>query len=697
MATNPTYRLRLQHPDTGEDYCLTSAGEVKKEYTIYFLKDGVDGWDDLTLQYTREQVYKGLFQAFGTELRFTGDGGKILKHLFLKKGKAAKCAVYMEVKNHTTLLYEHIATCGISFRSARLERDFIGVELVQGGLAEIIKANEDVEYVVGITGNNRVPVSVGEMRLQGGATWQTIFPSSASTLLAGNINTLLWDSEHVGINNPITPEEDTDLRKPFFVANQALYNVRFKAYVNFFFEPDINANNYDIRLQVLDGANNATADIVTHIGDSNNQVISISIDETIPYIPQGHKLSLTIHNLLSNNPNDTAWGKGHIIEVTYDYFSSPFQTAGLRPIHVLTDILTQMTGGKTAVNIFAPILSNANYPYQKGSRPYNNVYLSGDSIRGVSTSPYAYPALKVKFKDIWKDLCNRYELGMTIDGNTVTIKPLKEFFSVSQICGSIGEVVLEDVQRAPEFEFKTIKVGYPDSTDDLAGIGLYGKQDYNTEQLYNIPVTDADDELDLTSPFHASPYTIYYTWANYRLNPDKDGKTDNEVFVMEVAQQKTLFTYKPYMPAGNVQGVLDGNKAYNVVIAPKYNLLRNGNLLATALYGLEQEQIKFQKTEKNAAMVSNFSGVGRVAETEDVAVNGVGNKMFLPYHITIKCALPHDIGALLRYNPYGYLPFTYKGRAYKLYPCEIGTKPGKRQAETVKGYLSADADLEGLL
>ncbi len=111
-----------------------------------------DGWDEQMVKYVRNKKYYGLFRSFTIPLKFVKDGALKLRKDFYTYGLDAVATLTINLLNPETDTYSVAFTGKFDFSTFKDNETFVEINLVDGGLAKLIKDNEGVEYEVIISG-----------------------------------------------------------------------------------------------------------------------------------------------------------------------------------------------------------------------------------------------------------------------------------------------------------------------------------------------------------------------------------------------------------------------------------------------------------------------------------------------------------------------------------------------------------------
>ena len=107
-----------------------------------------DGWDEQMVKWVRNKKYYGLFRSFTIPLKFVKDGAFKLRKDFYTYGLDAVATLTVNRLDPINDVY-YVAYSGtFDFSTFKDNETYVEINLVDGGLAKIIKDNEAVEYEV---------------------------------------------------------------------------------------------------------------------------------------------------------------------------------------------------------------------------------------------------------------------------------------------------------------------------------------------------------------------------------------------------------------------------------------------------------------------------------------------------------------------------------------------------------------------
>jgi hypothetical protein len=149
------YTYRFINPRTGLHYYSTN-GVLATSGPVQFLNENPDGWQQYSLKWERNKTDWGTIRGFTIPLKFVTDGAFILRSLFLVYGYEAECQLIInELDPHDRQLKE-IFRGDIDFLTIDSDENFVSVNIIEGGLYNLLKANESTPSEIKLN----VPTSI---------------------------------------------------------------------------------------------------------------------------------------------------------------------------------------------------------------------------------------------------------------------------------------------------------------------------------------------------------------------------------------------------------------------------------------------------------------------------------------------------------------------------------------------------------
>jgi hypothetical protein len=618
------------------------------------ISNAPDGFQDIAVGYERNVKYMSLFRGFSFPLGFVKDGASILKHIMYKLGYEFKLYFILLIQelyfNDTQfgLYYNGIYKGEVDFSSYTQEENKITINLMDGGLSAILKANEGTQYEIPLTGK-AVKVKMDGVLFQQNADIE--IPSINYAGLAANstVPMLLAKKEGFDVNAEVKAQNGgvLDPTDYFIKANEAI-TFRMQIHVQWKFNNKTEATYMRLERRKDDNFVEYVYDS-GYLGASEN-IYEANIDQTITLNAGEH---LWLHCMCTGTLQ-TDWGVTYYkTDCRIDY-DSKYKTTYVQAksfFQVGKELLEKMSEGK--YTLISPYLESRN----------DLLLTSGDGLRGFTGS-----VIKTNWLDWYQSLWSGDDIAFTIKNgngfidhlsnflvtptfiyNHVTQEPVMTFSSKPTV---VGEVRNLKVTLAKEFLFSKIKVGYANQNYE----DVNGRAEFNAGQQWTVPITRVATELDLVSPYRADCIGVEYTRINFEGKETSDASTDNDIFILQVEKKPVTDSYGTYFPLDRtvnkyLSGVVSPETMFNVKLSPKHKLLAKGRYLASCLHGLENQVIKFQSSDKNKDMRVDYP-TGSVIEGADIPIATLGSKYFIPFYLEYETPYPLDLIDLMNEEDY---------------------------------------------
>jgi len=151
------FQYELIDPITGKTYAIDEEDMLITTDTPEPLPYTPDGWQEVTVKFMRNATYQGLFRDFTIPLRFIRQGATIIRSLFYTKGMEAVINLRIKKLNRSTYQYESWYEGEIDLSQVKDSIDFLDVNVAEGGIPKILKANENTVYEIPmISGENLI-------------------------------------------------------------------------------------------------------------------------------------------------------------------------------------------------------------------------------------------------------------------------------------------------------------------------------------------------------------------------------------------------------------------------------------------------------------------------------------------------------------------------------------------------------------
>lgn len=483
------------------------------------LPQAPDGNQEISIGWERSQLYRGNIRSFGLELGFVGEGGTILRNDRYKYNLDRE--LYLLIKRltyewtDTTFkeYYKQLYKGQFDFSTANDDQGGyrFNIGLMEGGLHRLLKANESTVYEMPFDLDAKNILMDG-MYIEG--TYRWTLPESGSESIA-----------YVGMYE--LPNDNT-------IPGLAIFTVQEEEHVDL---PDANSTQYfaeatqDIPDVVISGeivnlnpsGSSGALNMRMYVYNVISNTVRISVDLT-PDDPYPGNYTLPINQTL-----DLLKGDRVFLFRTTQFSESNLQLSakskalssyikGFTLYDVGRKLTEKITGNADDFDstLLADLLTNF------GSEI---ILTSGDGVRGITNA-----ALKTSWKDFYKFVDVMLMTQMTITDKIRIFDRITAYQPVAvKPVISLGEIKNLKVTPAIDELFTSIKVGHQDQQVDDTN----GKFDFNGNMVFTTPIKSIPDkQLDLQSPYKASPFEIEQTRANYEGKTTTDKSTDNDVFAI---------------------------------------------------------------------------------------------------------------------------------------------------------------------
>lgn len=246
---------------------------------------------------------------------------------------------------------------------------------------------------------------------------------------------------------------------------------------------------------------------------------------------------------------------------------------------------------------------------------------NGLYVRRMKLQDGSDPGFFVSMKDLFDGLKPIWNIGLTIEPDKqrpgyrcLRFEEWRYFYQndVGIVFRYATKIIRKaDINRA----FNKLTAGY-NKWEAEGSTGLY---ELMTKRTYRLNINSINKELNISSDFICSPYTIEIT---RRLDEStQDWKYDNDVFGICVKEDHTVETFLD--SATSVSNVPDSNTAYNGRITPVRNIMRWFNFIMQSFRQLQiDSRLIFSSGEGNYVArlkINNCAIEGKVmAENEDI-------------------------------------------------------------------------------
>jgi hypothetical protein len=678
---------------------VTEAGDVVLTSSPYFLEFSPAGWDDILIKNIRNKEYWGLRRTVTSAFKYVEDGGKILKHIYYKKGYEEP--VYLVICEQRLVYtpgveygfwYKQIFRSEIDLSTFSHDGPIVTAACVEDGFAKHLKSNENTVYTIPYDANNCINIKMdgivktakGNYINPGISDVGGDGPKGSSkyilpiTLINSESNALGVAFLSSNLEN-LTPGISTDLStntNPFFYTARAK-TINLKGTI----KADFGSTPQGVTYRIQDNYNNVLWDANPGTLGSYSGIVTIPFDIN-PSLAEETKLFLYCVDVFSNTIDyiDTE------ITIQFEYRTDTTYITGYRPQYVFAELINFISNGE---------YSAENCPYFGLLQYIDRVLTSGDHIRGIEDAEF-----KISFSQF-------FTFFNTFDEVGIREKDMKILFDRKNVITdkvntiSLGEIGRPKVSLDKAFPYNELSIGYPDNKTEAGS--LNGKNEVNTTFNFSLGTSKSPRKYQKVSPVKTGCYEIESLREEF-FNKDTTGnKNDNEPFAIHVGD--TMLSGSGDIPdhyeldrAYNafVTGVEQAASLFNLEFSPKNCLIRSGDFLRSSLQKSINKILKFIGADRNAEM-AYLNGGTVIVEKADVPIGDLADAFFTPDILSFETDAPEDMNDDLDINPDACFDFTIDGVPYIIVPMDVGINPKTNKKQSFTGLSVPENDLTKLI
>ena len=665
LLGNPEFRYYLTY------------NSIKTE--IIFLPQG---WDkNSKVNYTRDNEYFGVIRAWGLPLDFVYDGARILRQAYYSKGIQAGVRIDVEKLNPATLQYDTSFRGDIDFSGAKDNGVVFSTTLMQGGASEALKSRDAIKYELLLTGSDVANMILPGVEFNEEST--SVFQPSGIDgfpryIPESVIATTSFESGFIDVQSVLRQDvNDTSFGASdnWFVKANRTVSFNVSGNMSGMFRRDVVSGVAGFSILIKDNNNNTRATLFSSTNTSFAVPINFNFSENFT-LNDDEKLFFYLRVSGSGDRQAIELTSGEFT-INYTSVSDPSPCKGLKGIDLLKRLAVKMGISSELADSYL----------MRSGRWANLIFTSGDAIREIDGAK-----IKTTFKELFQCFNGIDDAGAGLENEVLRIENGNYFTRPLEIL-DVGEVSKCEIEPAETYMMSGFKIGYKDgNTDDIDG-----KQEYNSGQVWQTPITRVQTVKDWVSPYRADQYGIEKIRTEYNVKKTAKGTydtgSDNDTFIVDCYFDGEF--YRPILGSSyeNVSGVKSPDSAYNLGLTPKQNLLRKGAFLHSVFDNMDDRYINFASGDKNTELSTTKAGVV-VKEDEDVLVGSLPAKYFIPHIATIGAKLPFDARRLFDSSPFGYVKFAYNGWIACGYILNCEVDIARNSEQEFKLLLTADTDLE---
>jgi hypothetical protein len=664
--------------ELGRSYSIEN-GVVTLSSTPVPLSISPDGWQDKTIKYSRNVKAGTLWRSYTNPMKYVKQAAHIVRDRLYRFGTEDKIYLVIHRLDKSFSggwVYRFFYKGELDLTQIEDSDTNISVNIMEGDLVKLLKANENTQYEIDINVPEAVVVKLDGVYLHEKHNWIVQTDSRGGDVLVGMIFTTK-EGEASGVAtftvySKIEPGDLTTSSDYFLTTTQIIDGMRLWGSVNVTVLA-IDTGTVNVRLKSNLGRNDVIASMPYTAGNPIEIPFDYSFTSNI-----GENFFLVV-----DTPN-LAFVEIEESNITLEYRSRYPTTyvKGLRPAYVAQQLLDKITGGGYT---FSSTYLTTVWE--------NLLVTSGDAIRGFENA---------KLKISWSEFFEGYDVPCSlcygIRNQALYIEEKAKGFQ-STILQAMGEVKDLVVSAAKDFQFNTVKVGYPNTdTEDVNG-----RDEFNVTQAYTSPVKKVSKVFELVSKIRASMYEIELTRIKTAGKDTTDDDNDTRSFFLHVEKTATEGAgdepgsyYKLLRNTyDSVAGILDPDSAFNIELHPELCLKRHGSYLRGVFYWLNGN-LDYQTSDKNGNLAVVKGGQTYIGQ-KNIPIPGLGSPLFYPLQFKFESPMSNDIVETMDAGPDGTFSFQYDGNTYYGFPMEVSFQPANRPAQETVLLCSPQTDLTKLI
>lgn len=650
-------------------------GIVQRSATPRPLQFTPDGWRKIKVENQRNQKYFALDRMYTVPLEFVEDGAHILRYMKYTYGS--------EVKVYLGILKQKLFYDGAQFgyyhdKFIKGEIDFsnyvrsgpkVTVNIMEGGLAKLIKNRENVKYELDIDVPQAVKMKMDGTFLHASTKYVTQEGNTGGLHLPGWI---FVNSE--GANFAVQTQTVYLSAGSFNSATSDQWIIRNIGTepISFNLKGSIKVRASANGIYIFGFETSGGTPFPVYVNNS----FPGGVDTVIPY-----DINVTLQ------PDEKLFS---VASWSNTLFLLKYVDVGEMSISFKSRYKTTFVKGLPPEYVYKKLIEKVTDSTYKGESPvlasnYNFVLTCGDALRGISGAK-----LKLSLADFFQSFNTQFDVGMGEISGKVRLDEKYTFIDYSNPI-DLGEVSNFKDKPATDYYFSTLKIGYPEQDYD----DVNGKQEFNNTNEYTTPITRVTKELNLVSAFRADCYGAEFTRINLEGKTTTDSDSDNDIWIIHTNKTSVIDPVEGQIYELNrdlnpfATGVLEPETIYNLQLSPRRCLDRNGRYIHSGFYKMDNANLIFQTTQKNSNLATSNP---IVVEKSNVSVGSLLGRLFQPELLEFDTPAPVDLVELLEASPVRAFKGTYLGIPFDGIPIKVGIAASDFEAQTYTLLASPTMD-----
>lgn len=489
------------------------------------LNNSPEGWENNTLQWARNNEFRGVIKSYTTPLKFYLDGAKILRNAFYRMGMET-VLFFIWLKQNTAfgagMKYEGWYKGEPDFGTFKDEYEGVEITVTETGFYKDLQANKTVVYNVPFDGDAKY------LYMDGLALDETLHFEIQEGFSLGPDYSYLYmpltflnnDGASAGITYYSQIGEEVvspDYSSPrFFLGTQLTLNAHFKGAINF----------------TITGSGFLTAKWYLH-----TQTRQFLIFDDHDYTPGDYSLPFEFDFAIDPNENvyfmSDAPSTG--IDIFITFHQGPFDVSySSRAPSNIVPIYRAYDYGNKLVKLMSPGHSLTSPLLE----PDQNLMITcGDAIRNIPNA-----VVKGNFSDYNKSIDAVKCIAIDISGDNPVLSSRYDKFNKNSSIASLGECSNWTLEPAPDYIYDKVESGYP-AKSSQSNSDVNGKYSFNNTFLWKLNTTRRNiNQYECKSAYFADPYDIELIRVNFANKDTTTANTDNSIFFID-CEPKTDVNY----------------------------------------------------------------------------------------------------------------------------------------------------------
>lgn len=654
--------------------------------------DAPDGWNQSKYAIKREVKYWGVTRKISiNDLIFLKASRDYVRDVYEGQGINALIIFTVTRLDDTTGGYISYFTGKLDLSTYKIEQIGVHCQVLDTSFAEKVnnRANQKVDirkrisvegYEIPAFSNENPQLNLPAYSIKAWGTW-TLGADADTSVDLHHVPLQLISSDFDEAQSQ--PIEGSD---PMFNNSTAIRTIRMTGQVSgsVMFSEEVPHSLFRINLNV-NGAVDKTWSFTGSFSDEIN--FGMTIDESFT-VNVGGDISLTAQ-VVSAISAVTSYDLADIEisetleSVTGGYITAyPYYEALLRVLQLITDdndVMYCTKFGRTDSEVVT--------------------YASDGQLGHLTKGLYIRKAegfndtIPISFAETFASLSCLFQLGMgieTISGkDKVVIEELQYFFSSSVILDLSARIQEETIGKEviPTRHFNEINVGY--NSYEYLTVG--GLSEFNTKSNFSTVISALENKLDLVSKYRADTQGIILLRKNRNTaggGENDDIKGDEDIFVIDSLRDGSTFLGRTDEGFTSVTGGADAENNLNLMLTPKRNLLRNGDIVRAGLQKNLGTYLRWQSSEKNTRLATQLTTEATpLLENADVLVNDLTEPFFLPEFYTLECVMYTDELEAIKDNPKGLIKIAPLKYGW-IWDLEMGNEENKVSLKLLRANLN---------